>query len=371
MELNQEMNPTTDYTEILKSVSKSSPSCIYEFLQFPDNTSKFSYISDACEKIYRAKAKDIYLDVGLVFKTIHPDDIGWITEEIIECAKTLAPWKRDYRLRYEDGSIAWIEAYAIARKREDGVVVFHGTQNDITERKAFESRLISSAKLATLGELSAGVAHEINNPLMVIVGSAEKILANIKKGDLNAEVISKSLNKILEMSARIEGITKSLRTVSRDDSQEQFSKVDFLSVFNDSTELVKEHFKSAGVNLEANEIISTELECRPTQVSQVLINLLNNACDAAQTTDEKWVKVSAKVTPQKDLRITVQDSGRGIKPDVVAKMMTPFFTTKGQGLGTGLGLSIVQKIVTLHKGTIRLDESQPNTTFVVELPLRQ
>jgi signal transduction histidine kinase len=112
------------------------------------------------------------------------------------------------------------------------------------------------------------------------------------------------------------------------------------------------------------------LECRPTQITQVLLNLLNNARDAAEESEERWVQLD--VTELADwIRISVTDSGKGIPVEIREKIMSPFFTTKAVGKGTGLGLSITKSIVDSHRGTLILDEESVQTRFVIELPKRQ
>jgi signal transduction histidine kinase len=112
------------------------------------------------------------------------------------------------------------------------------------------------------------------------------------------------------------------------------------------------------------------IECRPTEISQILLNLLNNAFDAVFSLSEKWVELQVEELPD-EIRIQVTDSGSGISKGIREKLMQPFFTTKEPGKGTGLGLSISNRIALKHHGKIYLDESCKNTRFVLVLPKRQ
>jgi C4-dicarboxylate-specific signal transduction histidine kinase len=107
--------------------------------------------------------------------------------------------------------------------------------------------------------------------------------------------------------------------------------------------------------------------CRPSQISQVILNLLNNAYDAVVGRNEAWIKIDVRSSDDA-FEIAVTDSGEGIAPSVADRIMTPFFTTKPMGKGTGLGLSISSNIMIDHGGTLKLDRSCPRTRFVVTLP---
>ena len=111
------------------------------------------------------------------------------------------------------------------------------------------------------------------------------------------------------------------------------------------------------------------LDCRPVQISQVLLNLLSNALDAVENTENPWIAIEAEAIPEKqEIEIRITDSGPGIPNAVAEKMMNPFFTTKPSGKGTGLGLSISTRIMQEHGGTLRLDRSHPYTQFILRLP---
>lgn len=133
----------------------------------------------------------------------------------------------------------------------------------------------------------------------------------------------------------------------------------------------RERFKHHGIELSLESTTSEfAVECRPTQISQAILNLLNNAFDAVENLAEKWVRVSVKDMGVA-LTVAVTDSGKGIPKNIRNKILQPFFTTKEVGKGTGLGLSISRGIVAGHGGQLFIDASAPNTSFVIRLPKRQ
>lgn len=254
-----------------------------------------------------------------------------------------------------------------------------GVIEDISELKQREElirsqqvKLLHTSKLSTLGEMSGGVAHEINNPLTVIKGFALRLESLVTAaGPLDQAEVKRCVAKITQMTGRIAAIVRGLKTFAREASQDPYAPAVLASIIADTLELCRQRFVHHGVSLKV-EAVSPQimLECRAVQVSQVLLNLLSNAFDAVQTLDERWVQVQFQIS-EDQIQISVIDSGKGISPQIAAKMLHPFFTTKPVGHGTGLGLSISRGIVESHSGKLYYDSSHPNTRFVVELPRRQ
>lgn len=241
-------------------------------------------------------------------------------------------------------------------------------ERSLKDLKHAQAQLITSSKLAALGEMAGGVAHEINNPLAVIHSRArhiQKVLAaNPPKVDSANEFA-----KIIETTSdRIALIVRGLKTFSRSGENDPFERCDINDILIDTLSLCSERLRLHGIDLTFEGPTGPlEIQGRAVQISQVLLNLLNNAHDAVENLSEKWVRISLSDLGEK-IRISVTDSGKGIPPDVRDKIMQPFFTTKPVGKGTGLGLSVSRGIVDEHQGTLTLDDNAPNTRFVLELP---
>lgn len=258
-------------------------------------------------------------------------------------------------------------------KLENGNVISIG--QDITEKKRQDelildqqARMISSAKLSSLGEMASGIAHEINNPLAIIKGKAYQILKKLNAGEIDTESLVKEITKIEQNSLRIVKIIKGLRTFSRHGEEDPFQVIIFKSLLDDVLELCYERFKYQGVLLKTSGDLQSEILCQETQLAQVLLNLINNAYDAVYTSIGPWVEVNVEKT-SKIVKISITDSGSGIESEIAEKMMQPFFTTKEVGVGTGLGLSISKGIIDMHNGRLYLERNHPNTRFVIELPV--
>jgi C4-dicarboxylate-specific signal transduction histidine kinase len=234
-----------------------------------------------------------------------------------------------------------------------------------------EAALTMSAKLAAIGEMAGGVAHEINNPLAIITSTSKYIQTKIKKNTLTDQVLKDSLEDIDKTVLRISKIITGLRTISRDSSQEKDDDCRLKDVLDDVLGVCSEKFKIRDVELtlvDPHDILKMPFSCKRVQLSQVILNLLNNAHDAIEGMENKWIKIFLE-TSQNKILIHITDSGSGIPQEVVNKMFQPFFTTKEIGKGTGLGLSLSKSIIERHHGSLYVDSSCENTSFVIELPL--
>ncbi len=231
-------------------------------------------------------------------------------------------------------------------------------------------KLTNSATLSSLGEMAAGIAHEINNPLTIINSSSHLIRKQLKKEDPDFERIERVLQDNDRTVARITKIISGLRNLSRDSSNEEMQASNLSQVFEDVLSLSVDKFRRKGIEFEFDQdhdILTMPFKCRQVQLSQVFINLLNNSADALEELEDKWVKVWFESSPS-FITVHVEDSGPGIPDEIAKKIFNPFFTTKGVGKGTGIGLSLSKRIVEDHRGTLELLKNG-NTHFVIRLPL--
>ena len=237
-------------------------------------------------------------------------------------------------------------------------------------QEAQRAQLATNSKLTSLGEMASGVAHEINNPLAIIRGKAQLIDRVIDAETVDKEKVKKLVSSIDATVERIAKIIKGLKTFTRDAGGDPFEKATIKSIVDDTLSFCQSRFHSHEVSFQLGPIDeSLSIECRASQISQVLLNLLNNAFDAVSELKEKWV--SLEIQDQGDfVRLLIKDSGKGIPPEIREKILQPFFTTKPVGKGTGLGLSITSGIVKSHQGSFSIDTKCENTCFVIHLPKR-
>lgn len=271
-----------------------------------------------------------------------------------------------------------------SRLLEPGVnTILAITIRDITERKQAERtieeqrrRMIQAARMSSLGEMAGGISHEINNPLTSVLSRAELMIRLIRGGRLESETLKKSLEQIRDDALRISAIIKGLLHFAREAGGDPFERAELNSILEEVRILSSERFKRQGVDLVIDcAAEGLKIECRPAQISQILVNLLNNAFDAVespavQSLKEKWVRIACADLGEQ-VEISVTDSGPGIPVEIQDKIMQPFFTTKGPSHGTGLGLSISKGLAEVHHGALELDRASRHTRFLVRLPKKQ
>ena len=245
---------------------------------------------------------------------------------------------------------------------------------DVTEErrqdaviKAQQAAIVNSAKMSSLGEMAGGVAHEINNPLAIIHGLSESLLRNLDKETYDRPKLVTTVEKIKKTSQRIAKIVKGMKDFSRSSVQDPMDIVPVSALLEDTLEFCRERFRHHDVEL--REPASTDLQIlgRSAQISQILLNLFNNAFDAVCELPERWIQIDV-IDYGGDVMIKVTDSGNGIPSSVAEKIMDPFYTTKEVGKGTGLGLSIAKGLAESHNGQLFYMSGQKNTTFALSIP---
>lgn len=234
-------------------------------------------------------------------------------------------------------------------------------------RRILEAQLADAARLSILGEMASGVAHEINNPLAIIKGRIGILKRNFEQNTLDPNITAKQFQSIDTTIDRIAKIIAGLRTYSRDAQNDERQLTEVAPLIQDTLELCREKLKYESIELRVACPENIYVNCRPAQISQILMNLISNSRDAITQLDKKWIDIT--VTEKvNQVVFTLKDSGTGINEKISQKIMNPFFTTKAVGKGTGLGLSISTGIANSHGGTIKYDSSEKNTTFVLVLP---
>jgi C4-dicarboxylate-specific signal transduction histidine kinase len=231
-------------------------------------------------------------------------------------------------------------------------------------------QVVQAEKLAILGEMAAGIAHEINNPLAIIQGQAHRLRLQARRGTLARESVESSVQSIDSTVGRIVKIILGLRAFARDDGQAEPQLVRVQQIIDDALMFCESRIRNHGFELRVTPFPpDLKVLCRPIPITQVLVQLLNNAFDACRLggVTRPWIEI--RVTHDNEATtIRVVDSGPGIKGELADKIMLPFFTTKEIGKGSGLGLSIAKGIVESHQGRFYYDRAAPHTTFVMCLP---
>lgn len=241
------------------------------------------------------------------------------------------------------------------------------------ELKATQNTLVQAGKLAALGELAAGIAHELNQPLMSIRGYTQEmqflIEEDIQGKECEAEV-KVSMKEIISNADKMAKIISHLRTFTRK-STEDFEKVDLRHPIEDALKMVNRQLTARGIDVERIYSPDTPtVYANPLQLEQVFINLTTNARDAIEATGRGQGKIRICTRRAgKFAEITYEDDGCGMNDRSVSKAFNPFFTTKEVGKGMGLGLSLSHGMITKVHGSIRIEsEVGKGTKFIIQLP---
>ena len=342
-----------------------------DIIMIMDDQGALRYISPSVERLLGYKPEEVIGAIGFDF--VHPgdlpDNISAFTAAIQNPGASVS---KEVRMRHKDGSWHVFEALAsnlLDNPAVNGLVI---NGRDITARKEAEGRekelqqqLNLSSRLASIGELAAGVAHEISNPLTGILGFSQRLMR--KSTD---EEISRDLDRIHSEAQRVAKVVGNLLTFARRREPKR-EYLDINNILHKALELRAYALETSNI-----EVVTSLAPSLPKtmadfhQIQEVFLNIILNAEQAMSEANAEG-KLSVKTQPTRDyIRISFADDGPGIPAEQLDKIFDPFFTTRGEKGGTGLGLSLCHGIVAEHAGRIYA-KSKPGkgATFFVELPL--
>ncbi len=374
LELRKAYRKQKEQTDLLIAQEKKYEllvNSLHEAIFQCDREGKFLFLNPAWEEMTGFSVSESLQ--RKFFEHVHPENQLRLQKSF----ETLVNEKAtDFRLQYralkKDGSIAWFEIFARLKLNSNAEnPIFTGTLTDITVQKELEEsriKMTNSARLSSLGEMAAGMAHEINNPLAVIKAKVQILIKKIEASDLSPENLIQTLKQVDKTVSRISRIIGSLRNFARESSDDPMEPKSMAGIIDDTLELCQARFQNNGILFEISKPPQDcTLNCRPIQISQILLNLLNNAFDAVQDAPVKKVRLVVECKKE-EIEISISDSGPGIPPEIREKIMQPFFTTKEVGHGTGLGLSLSKGIAESHHGQLFLDSESTETRFILKLP---
>lgn len=224
-----------------------------------------------------------------------------------------------------------------------------------------EEDFYNRSKFSELGLMSAGITHEISNPLSIIMARTQQLL----KRRPSEEELQKGLAQILANTERITKTIQSVREYIYRNEEQEDEFIPVKDLVNNVLVFYGQRLKNHGIEFRTKNLEKVYVSGHRGQYEQALLNLISNAFDAVDKLPEKWIEVSARKEKDK-VQIYVEDSGGGIPAEVRDRIFDPFFTTK-KGKGSGLGLSLVKGVAEKHGGEFKYVEA-PHTTFMLELP---
>jgi signal transduction histidine kinase len=310
--------------------------------------------------------------IGVVIASIFSKRITKRIDQLRRGAETISDGNLDYRLRINSGDEIEVLAEqfnAMAAKLHDSYQTLEKKVEERTrELKESQEAMIQQEKMVGIGQLAAGIAHELNTPLGTIIGYAQMLREDLAmqasvNGNLN------DVDEIIEQAGRCRDLVKNLLNFSRRSTTEK-SQTDINGVVRKILLLVDHDFAMKGVRIQtALDPNLPKATVNENEIAQVILNLANNAVDSMPDGGDLQIHTTHDETADR-ICIEVHDTGSGISESDRTRVFEPFFTTKDVGKGTGLGLSICYKIVENHMGTMEFDSViGKGTTFRVFIPV--
>jgi PAS domain S-box-containing protein len=286
----------------------------------------------------------------------------------------------DFILNRMDGKKVPVEIRTYPVRLNEKIVVL-GIARDITARKETEkvlvdaaTQLIQSERLSSLGELMAGIAHELNQPLNGIKIISQSLLIDLKKDRFHVEQLNEDLSSIIHEVDNMADLIDHMRDFTRRDNSLLLKEVNVNDIIHDTLKFIRQQLKNHNIRLSLE--LSDDLlrvKGNPLKIEQVILNLLTNARHAVENMEKKDKVITIRTFNQEKktgIGIAIEDNGIGMKREIREKIFQPFFTTKDLNHGTGLGLSVSKKLVEEHKGQIEFEsEYLKGTVFRIFLPL--
>ena len=333
-------------------------------------------------------------DTMLWHRIIFPEDRDAVVKMAVSAVKDDTPFEVEHRLVRKDGQIRWVRNKHVPRRNATGrIVAYDGLMSDITEKKradddlrAAQSQLMQAEKLHSIGQLAAGVAHEVKNPLQVILIGLQFVSDSPVAADPQMRAV---IQEMLDAVQRANGVIQDLLDFAspRELGMQPRS---LNALLEKALRFVRHDITKSDIKVVKHLAEGLpEAIVDPTKIEQAFINLITNACHAMPgggtltvTTRERVI--TAAESPRHDsgdrsgirfrpgepvITVEIRDTGVGVAPEKLSRIFEPFFTTKSTGKGTGLGLSVTQKIVDLHRGKISI-ENHPEGGVIASITLK-
>lgn len=348
----------------MRRVTRSLPALLFERVTFPEGRGAFTWVSPNSAEFLELDATDLVVDPNLLLSLVHPDDRCGLRESMRAAEQAPHDFRWEGRMVLPSGKARWFRSTARRVEVNDTGTRWCGFIVDITDQRMLEAALKQRGRLATIGQLAAGVAHEINNPLSYVIGNTRVVLEAAQRGEaaLPADLVE-ALEDAAEGGERVARIVQDLRTLARGgDLGEEPGPVDLEQILRTAARQVEIDLKfraRLGWDVPADLPL---VHGHDDRLVQVVHNLLKNACLAIPMGDPAGNEVRISAVADGDrVRVRIEDSGPGVPARLRDRIFDPFFTTRdgtagghqGQGLGLAVSLSIVDRL----GGTLSLTEA--------------
>ena len=364
--------------ERLRGLADNLPGVVFRRVRSPDGTIRHTYLSPRLKDMLGVAPEEVISGAVEILALIVPEDRQRFIQALENSAKTLSPFAIELRLlRRPDRALRWWQVHSTPHSRADGSVLWDGIALDITDRKAAEERLHRALKMEAIGHLTGGIAHDFNNLLAIMLGNAELLAEKEVSGDPSRRAM---LQNIVDAGERAAELTHRLLAFARRQPLAPHT-VDLNSLLDVMKPLLQ---RALGHGIEVALDLHSGLwhaEVDRDQVENAVLNLALNARDAMptpgrilistanETIDDARADSFGDIRPGPYVVLQVSDTGTGMAPEVAARAIEPFFTTKSVGKGSGLGLSMIFGLAKQSGGHLSIEsELGKGTTVRLYLP---
>ncbi|HMJ57760.1 MAG TPA: ATP-binding protein [Gemmatimonadales bacterium] len=333
------------------------------------------YVSPAYERIWGRPVEPLYADPQKWMEYILPEDRDRVATAFAILTGDGPSVDLEYRIARPDGEIRWVRSRGFQVRDAAGVLIrLIGIITDTTEPRRLQAQLMVSDRMASVGTLAAGVAHEINNPLAAVIANLEFVAESL--GSMGSqpsatwllEEIKEPLEEAREGAQRVRLIVRDLKIFSRSPADEPSDAVDVKAIMESSARMAWNEIRHRARLVKDYGVVPA-VRANEARLGQVFLNLLINAAQAIPEgrAEHHEIRVSTRLAGERVI-VEVGDTGAGIPPEIIGRVFDAFFTTKPIGVGTGLGLAICHRIVTNQGGELTVEsELGRGTTFRVAL----
>jgi signal transduction histidine kinase len=345
-------------------------SSMHEGLFLVDNTGSISVINEKANELITSVCNfgKECLEQGMgagkcPHGLLETCDVGWLIREIRHASSNFEDGRYFKEITTADNkNIALTVSNLLEGEDKGGFII---TARDITEDRIMQKQLFLSSKLVALGEMAAGIAHEVNNPLQVIMGNADLLQVYLKGNDRNLKLVT----DLKEGVFKVKSIISNLLDFAREENLAT-EYIEVNSVVKSAVDIIRGQLGTGGISVEL-ELDERPLiaKCNSNLLQQVILNIIQNAKDAMEESSQgSSIHLFTLGCYEGKVEIVVSDDGPGIAEELIDRIFNPFFTTKDVGKGTGLGLSVSQRIIESMRGSISVTSSKGvNTTFTIIL----
>ena len=364
----------------LSETARHVPGVIYQYRHNGEGDGAFCYVSESCFDVLGLTASEVMRDGAAVLRMIERAHYGPTIAAMKLSARTLTPWRFDFRLRRPDGALRWMTGTSTPQRESDGGVLWYGYFEDSTQvhelQMARQSAAMAQAANRAKTEFLSHMSHELRTPLNAINGFSE-IMAGEMFGPLGDPKYKGYAADILKSGQHLLSLINDILDMAKIEAGKltlHYETVSVKEVVSDAARLMRGKIEEAGLTLLVDAPALPDIEADHRGLKQVVLNLISNAVKFTPEGGE--IVVALSQLDDHRVKVAVTDTGIGIAPEDLARLARPFEQVEGQHSkttqGTGLGLALTKALIELHGGELKM-ESEPGrgTTVSFDLPIRK